>query len=607
MRTRFIHDKFILDVSHLSLAWTEENSWFKDDFFLTSSFPFDIDYHENEYFEQLQHLNIAKIDTYYQGKLEKDGKIEEAVLEVEEANEKLRITIRYGVEALPNWSKKLSELELDVVLPDGGSMSAHAYGIINQSFPTVNYNFPAIHSKFYEGSVGFELFQGVINKMNSSGVFIQNYYDPESEENPLGNRNIVYPFPYHLYVLNKIIEDAGYTLHGDVLQDPDLIDAIITPGKKVVNFEGLPSPVEWTVSRDEIYNVVVIRPGLVIQYWHSEQELLLRGSFRFNGQINDEVETLELKLNGNVIFSYRQDFGDPLNFTLYFDTFDDDNLLECEVVSANINNPASYAASFEIITLQLYDENGNVVPQIANFSKVQLATMLPDMTVGEFIKYHKLVKNYDFDLRNNKEIWMNLIQNEVENAEVVDISEYDVKRPPRRFEQSKSFLLQYEGEYEEKYKYDKIYADRTGYKINDFVKSENTTELNINGIPLPIDTIRFPGDDFDITTAVQLTDDSAKLQLVKYNGLHQGQNWTQEMTGLKPLNLYLNFHQQWLNFIIHAVKFVLNIKDYSVLLTKIKKKSKLFSHNNYMFVFSNNRRRQKDIEEIDIEAYSSKV
>src|SRR5690606_922130 len=139
MRTRFIHDDFILDVSHLALSWTEENSWFKDEFFLTSSFLFDIDYEENRYFELFQHYNLAAPEVYFQGKLEKDGKIEEAILEVEEAGEKLRLTIRYGVEALPNWTKKLSELELDVVLPEGGSMTAHAETIIPLTYPAVNY------------------------------------------------------------------------------------------------------------------------------------------------------------------------------------------------------------------------------------------------------------------------------------------------------------------------------------------------------------------------------------------------------------------------------------------------------------------------------------
>lgn len=598
MRTRAIHDKFILDVTHLALSWTEENTWFKDEFFLNSSFPFDLPFDENRYFEFFQHYNLSPTDTYYQIKLEKDGKIEEAILEVEEAAEKLRITIRYGVEALPNWNKKLSELELDVVLPDGGNMRIHAESIITQTWPAVKYNFPAIHTKYYDGAAMFEDFQGVLNK-RVDGVFVPN----DADGGDTINRNIVYPLPYDLYVLNACFEDAGYTLHGDIQSDPDFIDAVIVPGKKVANFEGIPEPIEWLVTQDDIYDVEIIQPGLIRQYWRSEQELMMRGYFQIFGSINNEVVSLKIKHNGLVIFNYSP--GMPLNFNFWRTTFDDDNLLECEVISYNITNPSSYAAIINIKTLYLTDENGDMLPFVANFSNVQLATALPDMTVGEYVKSKKKAKNYDLDLRENKEIWMNLVQNEVTQSFPVDISEYDVSRPVRKFEQSKSFLLQYEGEYEEKYVFDKIYADRTGYFINDFQKSENTSEISINFIPLPIDSLYSDGD--IIKTAVQLSDDASKLQLVKYNGLVDGENWAQEMTGMKPLNLYLNYWQRWLNFIIYAVKFQFIIKDHPNLLIKLKRKSKLFAHNNFMFVFALNRKREGDIEEVEVEAYSSKV
>src|SRR5690606_12757810 len=494
MRTRFIHDKFILDVSHLDLSWTEENSWFKDSFFLTSSFPFDLDYEENLYFEFFQHYNFATNETYYEGKLEKDGKIEDAILEVEEANDKLRITIRYGVEALPNWNKKLSELDLEVVLPDGGNMRAHAETLISQTYPAVNYNFPAIHSKFYQGAPMFDAFQGVINK-RIDGEFISNIADGSATL----NRNIVYPVPYFLYVLRSAIEDAGYTLHGDILSDPHFTKSVIVPGKKIANFEDFPEPIEWVMTTGDVQE-----PGdehydddvwPAYQQWYSEQEINLRGDFQLVGIINDETSWIVFKLNGEIIYNYNVLAGDPPNFNLFFSTEGTDNLLTIfSYAYPEITTTAPILNTF-INTIQTYDEEGNPIPYLADFSNVNLATALPDMTVGDLFKFPKLLKNYDLDLRNNKEIWMNLVQNEVENAELVDISEYDLKRPPRKFEQAKSFLLQCEGEYDEKYKCQKIYADKTGYKIAESAKAENTTELTINGIPLPIDTLTSPNDD----------------------------------------------------------------------------------------------------------------
>lgn len=612
MQTRFIHDNFILDISHLALSWTEENSWFQDDFFLTSSFPFEIEFEDNLYFEFFQHYNLSNPQVRYQGKLEKNGKIEEAILEVEEASEKLRVTIRYGVEALPNWSKKLHELDLDVVLPDGGSMILHAQTIINKSYPEVNYNFPAVHSKFYDGAQMFNGFEGVINK-RVDGHFIENYVDLFNHV--ILNRNMVYPFPYHLYVLRKVVEDAGYTLHGDVLNDPDLMNKCILSGKKIIEFEAFPAPVEWIVTISD--RVSLQNYGmLLLETWESDQEFNFRGKFQFSGEINDEVVWLRITLNGNILFQYQPG---NYHFNLFFNTTEENNLLRCEAVSFGNGITGPFVMDSVIRTLELNDEDGN--PQLikADFINVNLATNLPDMTVGEFIKFHKQIKNYDFDLRNNKEIWMNLIQNEVKESKAVDVSEYDVKRPIRRFEQAKSFLLKYEGDFDD-YKFDEIYCDQTGYFINDFKKSENVMEISINGVPLPVDTILSPDNSYNpnpdadpsppssITTAVQLSDDAAKLMLVEYDGLKDGENWAKESPGLLTLNLFLNHWNNWLNFMLRAVIFTWTIKDDSNLLLKIKKKSKLFAFNNLLFVKTLNRtKKSRKVEEVEIEAYSSKV
>lgn len=143
---------------------------------MSSTFPFELDYSRVPYFLKFKHDNLAISDVYFQGKLEKDGRIEDAILEVEEAGDKIRMTIRYGTEALPNWTKKLSELELEVVLPDGGNMDVHANTIVNKTYPETNYNFPAIHSKYYESAPMFSAFEGVINK-RVSGNFVTNIAD----------------------------------------------------------------------------------------------------------------------------------------------------------------------------------------------------------------------------------------------------------------------------------------------------------------------------------------------------------------------------------------------------------------------------------------------
>lgn len=588
MQTKFIHDNFELDVSDIELNWTEENTWFKDEFFLMSSFPFELEYSQVPYFQQFQHQNLAHPEVYFQGKLQKDGRIEEAILEVEEADEKLRATIRYGIEALPNWNKNISELELEVVLPDGGDMREHADTIIPLTYPEVNYNFPAIHTDFYEDAVLMADFQGTINKRYRwAGGFLKN----ETVEDIPINKNIVYPFPYHLYVLKAVVEDAGYILKGDILEDPDLKDAVIVPGKPLTEFEDLPESIVWNIGETDIFR----REGFFYIY-QAELEINHRAMFRMLGELNGRVMHAKIKLNGSVIYTFNE--GMPRNIDLRFRRISEENLLEFEAF--RIVGGGQTAAEFEIRVVHLLDELGNQIPILANFSNVHLADKLPDMSVGDFIKFHKRLKNYDFDIRNNNEIWMNLIQNEVQTSEIVDISEFEPLQVKRKYDQAKSFVLQYDGEYED-YEFTKVFIDQSGFKINDFKKKEDTTEININGIPLPISKRS------TIVSATQISDDSTKLMLAKYSGLVDNYNESRPMDDLDCEQLYFNHWQRWINFMIHSVRFVWQVKEHPNLLMKIKRKSKLFSFNNLMFVYSLNRRRKKDVEEIDIEAYSTKI
>lgn len=591
MKTQFIHDDFVLDVTHLELSWQEENTWFKDEFFMISSFPFEINYEENAYLERFRHVNLTTSDSLFKGKLEKDGRLEFATLEIEEAAEKLRITIRYGIEALPNWTKMLSELNLEIVLENGGDMILHANSIMNQTWPDVNYNFPAIHSEFYKDTPMFEDFEGVIN-LRKTGQFITNIIDGSSTK----NRNIVYPMPYHLYVLKMAVEDSGHTLHGDILSDPDLIDAVIVPGKKIVEFEGIPKPVNWTTTLVDRLTLEII--GMTKkETWRSTQEVNLRGKFHLHGEINDEVVFLQIKLNDVVIFTFVN--NQPLFFNFWFETDSEENTLTLDAVS--FGNGLDTSVIWGVLEcLYLTDEDGEMLPFFANFSNVHLADKLPQMTVGDFIKFHKRLKNYDFDLRNGNQIWMNLIQNEVVDSEVVDVSEWDIRRPTRRFDPDKSFVLQYEDEFEE-FPFTKVFADKNEFKIDVFEKHENTEEISINGIPLPIQSKN------GIKTAVQLSDDESKLMITKYNGLTNNENYAQEMPGLDCYQLYINFWQKWLNFMIHAVRFVWTIKSDPNSLLKIKRKSKLHAFNTLLFVFKIQRSRRRNVEEIEIEALSTKV
>lgn len=87
MKILFTCDEFTLDLTGKELNWTEENSWFSDDFILSSTFPFDIEYHENDYFLQFKNYNDFNLKTKFDGILQRaDGKLTPAYLEIQEGS-----------------------------------------------------------------------------------------------------------------------------------------------------------------------------------------------------------------------------------------------------------------------------------------------------------------------------------------------------------------------------------------------------------------------------------------------------------------------------------------------------------------------------------------
>src|SRR5690554_569699 len=120
MKILFICDEFTLDLTDKELNWTEVNSWFSDDFILSSTFPFTIDYDENDYFIKYKNHNDFNLKSKFEGTLQRaDGKVTPAHLEIEEGAERLSGVIRDGIELFPSWNKMINTLDLGVVdVPD---------------------------------------------------------------------------------------------------------------------------------------------------------------------------------------------------------------------------------------------------------------------------------------------------------------------------------------------------------------------------------------------------------------------------------------------------------------------------------------------------------
>lgn len=604
MKTLFICNEFELDLTGKELNWTEENSWFHDDFILSSTFPAELDFNDNPYFLIFKNYNDYNPITKYDGILQQsNGKIQPAYLEIEEAQQRLKYTIRAGIEAFPTWTKKLSELPLGTVAPPEG-MLAHALTVIDETWPAVNYNFPAVQCfDLYKDDPLFEsAFHGYYNKMNVDGTaFIPNLENPE--ENTFANHNIVYPFVYWLHILHVGCNDAGYTLHGDILEDEDFKKALM-PIRKI-ELEERPETVDWYVGEvDRTENT---------DFYSSDVELDANTRYRITGEFRppnplEFIWLIRLRYNGAVIYevSFPQSHN-QLSLNQYI-LPGSGGTLRMEVIYSK-SNSMNMDDIFEgrIIPTHIYDEDGELIPALANFNHVDLAAQLPDMSWGELIKVLRAWKNYDFEVRDGKQIWMNLVDNEMVHENPFDLRDFEVKFPKRQFDQQGSYLLRFSEENEE-YPFLMTFVNLDGIQTSvseeDFPKDDHTREIIINAIPLPVLPMSHIGEgEGTLVTAKMITDDTSKPCLVLYDGLTaEGKNWCQPPDELMTPVVTEIYWFKFIMFMIRSVMFTWSLEGKLSDFAGLTKKSIIFAYNNYMVVKQLNRKQKGKTERIEIEA-----
>lgn len=607
MKTLFICDEFTLDLTGKDLNWTEENSWFHDDFILNSTFPSDLDYTDDPYFLIFKNYNDTTPITKYDGILQQsNGKVLPGYMEIEEAQQKLKFTIRAGIEAFPTWNKKLTELNLGKVNPPGG-MLPYAMTIIDQTWPSVTHNFPAVQcfNLYKDDPLFAEYFHGYYNKMNVDGTgFIQNIEVPE--ENIYANHNIVYPMPYWMHVLQSGIQEAGYTLMGDILQDEDFNKSLM--GIRKIELSERPEVMEFMMS-DADYDS---DPQENKKLYKLEIELEANTRYRVRGQVFDPNGTwfhlfdFKIKMNG-VTYFHTDDGPGWIPFDIIIPPGPGGTLIFDLIYHVASGNVSGIWAEGEIIPTHIYDEDGELIPAIANFNNVDLAAQLPEITFGDFIKIMKAWKNYDFEPRDGKQIWMNLIENEMVHENPVDLRDHEVKFPKRKFEQQGSYLIKFSEENEE-YPFTQTFVNLdgtlTGESEDEFPKDDNTKEIIINCVPLPVMPMAHIGEgDGTLTTAKLITEDVSKPWLVMYEGLNpEGKNWTQPPDDLMTPVVTERYWFKFIMFMIKSVLFSWSMNGKISEFANLTKKSIIFAYNNYMVVKQLNRKQKGKTEEIEIEA-----
>lgn len=570
---------FELDLSNFTITDTAENPWFTGTYFAKYSYPFTAVLTDelDMILGYLSHHNTSGT-TLFNGTYVFNEIMEEAVLEVEELEDQLSLTLRYGLDDFPNFSKKLSELPL--LQLEVNDIYDHAKEIITQTWPNVAYNFPCLHTdKIDTEQDEYADFMKMINYY-IGGQFPRNEFDLINEISH--NRNIIQPLPYLLHILKKGFEDTGRELTGEILEDETIQKMLVYSDLKYYSTADQ-SSTDVVIPSTDYTSIRQTEVGLPEIYINHSETITQQGKFRITGQVmlrpyfGFRYVEWRIKYRNTVLISGRQFFlgnADPKykDIDAIFETVPDlaTNEIVFEYTGGFVDTDIVFNVS--INPIRLHDDAGNAIATLINPNEVNLKAAVPDMTFGDLVK---LVLNmFNFSLVTTAtEARINRINNELAISEIVDLSNYEVRRPKRSFSKGNSYLVGYEDVNSDKYSWAKVFQNANGVSSSGYVKDDKTTELTFNALPLP--TLYRN----NTVTAHAFLEDSTKPMFVLYNGLIQDRNLTQDATALLIPALHGTYLNQWLTQLIDGVEYEWTFKSYPETLQKLTSKSRAHAYN----------------------------
>ena len=600
---KLIHSKFELDLSPFKISDTEENNWFSDSFFTKYSFPFSIDLTDDlDIAFDFILLYNSNPQTYYELLYVHNNRIEKAVFEIESHQVKLSATLRFGFEQLPSFDKKLSELSLAKFdLPIGTTIFQHAESVITQTWPAVNYNFPQIHVDKYDPSDAlWSGFEGIINN-RVNGAFLTNTVD--TVEDIIYNRNVMQPLPYWIYILQRGMIDDGYTLSGSILTDPRLQKATLFGD---VDYYPPPTTMDaitiLQVSEDAISNT----NGRMLFY--SRNVLTHPGEYNIFGTIKAMWRSnfdayFTIKYRSTVIYSvYAKDTNfwngsryESFNVDIYFETLVDLNINDIVIETYQLSTTEENVIDLTISPVRLNDVAGVAIPNITNKNSVDLTRAVPDISFGDFVKVIKNWFNYDLTIVGNLAI-MNPIEDEINYNNSENLQFTEIKNPLRKFSQGKSFLLKFTDSDNKDYKFLSVFHNKENVVNSNYVTNDRTTPIEINALPLPLLTRNA------VHTAFALEQNNAKVYLVPYLGLYNGNNLAQPIIEYELPAVHLQYWKKWFDFRINSHSFTWAFKAWNEQIVNLKAKNKIFAYKKYHIIKTINKTEiQPDQYEIEIE------
>ncbi|OBQ56122.1 hypothetical protein JJL45_05080 [Tamlana sp. s12] len=598
---KFTCSKFELDLANYAISTTEENYWFSDRFLTKKTYPITLTVTDelNDKFGDLLSYSSGNRDTYEEGYFTHLGEIHEAVLEVvDRIGREISVEIRFGYEELPNAKTKLRDLPLEKIDIATETAFANIYeyaeSIITQTWPDVSHNFVMVHTnKFDLDSDQWEFFEGVINKY-VNGAFVENEYDAVNDIQI--NRNIMQPQPYLMHILEAGFAQSGRVLKGDLVNDVNFKKALLSEISEyysVVNTEKTEHRMVMADFYEEQY-------AKYTWYGKYEQTIPLSGFGRYKLAGNLYLRKtyvyayIEIYLGSSLIYRFGKNSGSDEG--TYYKQLDLNfnhlqGAIDLRIESYNMSryrhdfdvNEDDEGVIFDVSLTKIseYDANGVFQPTLIVPTKIDLAETVPDLNFGDLLTIIKNWKNLDLDYSIPGEVWLNYISNQLEPTDIKSIESYEVEKPQLTYASGDTYVLKFTDITSTDYKYDSLFISRNNVLLNEYVTENDTVEIPINAIPLPI--VNKAG----INTADHFVDDKTKLKLILFDGTNG--NTAQEIEALLIPAIYENDYSEWLNIRIKGVLFKWRFKMIEEDLRLIIIRNKVFAYQNKHIIKSINK------------------
>jgi hypothetical protein len=575
--TIFITEFFKLDLTHLNVTFSEENSFFEKDLIKQQSFPFNVPYERSyiPFYDFVSSHNSQNANKYIKGVLFRNDKYFEAELLIISVSKTIKSVIYYSFDKLTIFDTKLSDLPWPTI-----NVGTNVFDFANlvklQNYPDTKINFVQIHDPEKYADYEFGSKVDFINHHESTEGFSEYVPNPLNLPFRFFKMNEMRPFIYIKEILQFIFEQINYIVSGNFLEDSKISKALQYHNNSIFytnnnyNFE---DELNLTLNQSIVsgysptttaYNEYIV-----------SKTIAQKGSYKVTLELEGELSLsdygnfyLKCYFNNQIISGRTAAYANYNTDGSQY-TFNKSLEFKFDVPEGNVGSTLEFRFICNPFIKETIEGNYELTGTLRPLYKdaINLKDLLPDQTVGEYINAIKESFVLRTDLNTNTQnVTFSFFNSDDGDQEIIDISKYEVFQTPRQLNLSVGYKVQFNDD-------STININKKG----EFVTAdEGFTIINLPIEPLPsiyIETQPYVQHQDALALFFYEANENARPLLIDDNE-----------NSYNRLGFVHQFQRQWLYQNLNSEEYNLNVDLPLYMSSKINAKSKLWFYNNFFIV-----------------------